>query len=167
MPEKRVMKIIKKKKANFPESLIDEIAAAAERRELSDKELGELIDRIIKAYERAKVEDGEAVGTVAAQSVGEPGTQMTMRTFHYAGVAELNVTLGLPRLIEIVDARKKISTPTMAIYFEEEYMDDEEFVRRIANQIGKSSMNDILKNFNLNYADMNVIVELDLEKIKD
>lgn len=167
MPEERVMKIIKKKKANFPESLIDEIAAASERRELTDKELGELIDRIIKAYERAKVEDGEAVGTVAAQSVGEPGTQMTMRTFHYAGVAELNVTLGLPRLIEIVDARKKISTPTMAIYFEEEYMDNEEFVRTIANQIGKSSMNDILKNFNLNYADMNVVVELDLDKIND
>lgn len=167
MPEKRVMKIIKKKKANFPESLIDEIAAASERRDLTDKELEELIDRILKAYERAKVEDGEAVGTVAAQSVGEPGTQMTMRTFHYAGVAELNVTLGLPRLIEIVDARKKISTPTMAIYFEDEYKNDEEFVRRIANQIGKSSMNDILTNFNLNYADMNIVVELDLEKIND
>lgn len=167
MPEERVMKIIKKKKANFPESLIDEIAAAAERRELTDKELEELTDRIIKAYERAKVEDGEAVGTVAAQSVGEPGTQMTMRTFHYAGVAELNVTLGLPRLIEIVDARKKISTPTMAIYFEEEYRDNEEFIRTIANQIGKSSMTDILKNFNLNYADMNIVVELDLDKIND
>ena len=167
MPEKRVMKIIKKKKANFPESLIDEIAAASERRDLTDKELEELIYRILKAYERAKVEDGEAVGTVAAQSVGEPGTQMTMRTFHYAGVAELNVTLGLPRLIEIVDARKKISTPTMAIYFEDEYKNDEEFVRRIANQIGKSSMNDILTNFNLNYADMNIVVELDLEKIND
>ena len=167
MPEERVMKIIKKKKANFPESLINEIAAAAERRELTDKELEELIDRIMKAYERAKVEDGEAVGTVAAQSVGEPGTQMTMRTFHYAGVAELNVTLGLPRLIEIVDARKKISTPTMAIYFEEEYRDNEEFIRTIANQIGKSSMTDILKNFNLNYADMNIVVELDLDKIND
>ena len=62
-----------------------------------------------------------------------------MRTFHYAGVAELNVTLGLPRLIEIVDARKKISTPTMDIYFEEEYKNDEEFVRKLANKIGKST----------------------------
>jgi DNA-directed RNA polymerase subunit A" len=167
VPEERVMKVIKKKKANFPESLIGEIAAASERHNLKVKELEELVDRIKKAYERAKVEDGEAVGTVAAQSVGEPGTQMTMRTFHYAGVAELNVTLGLPRLIEIVDARKKISTPTMAIYFEDEYKTDEEFVRRIANQIGKSSMNDILKNFNLNYADMNIVVELDLEKINE
>ncbi len=167
MPEERVMKILKKKKANFPESLIEEIASATERHELDNKEIEELIDRIKKAYERATVENGEAVGTVAAQSVGEPGTQMTMRTFHYAGVAELNVTLGLPRLIEIVDARKKISTPTMAIYFEEEYRADEEFVRRTANQIGKSNMNDILSSFNLNYADMNIVVELDIEKIED
>lgn len=167
MPEERVIKVLKKKKANFPESLIEEIASATERHELTTKELEELVDRIKKAYERATVEDGEAVGTVAAQSVGEPGTQMTMRTFHYAGVAELNVTLGLPRLIEIVDARKKISTPTMAIYFEEDYKSDEEFVRRIANQIGKSSMNDILSSFNVNYADMNIVVGLDLEKIED
>jgi DNA-directed RNA polymerase subunit A" len=167
VPEERVMKILKKKKANFPESLIEEIASATERHELDNKEIEELIDRIKKAYERATVENGEAVGTVAAQSVGEPGTQMTMRTFHYAGVAELNVTLGLPRLIEIVDARKKISTPTMAIYFEEEYRVDEEFVRRTANQIGKSNMNDILSSFNLNYADMNIVVELDIEKIED
>jgi DNA-directed RNA polymerase subunit A" len=167
VPEERVIKVLKKKKANFPESLIEEIASATERHELTTKEMEELVDRIKKAYERATVEDGEAVGTVAAQSVGEPGTQMTMRTFHYAGVAELNVTLGLPRLIEIVDARKKISTPTMAIYFEENYRTDEEFVRRIANQIGKSSMNDILSSFNVNYADMNIVVELDLEKIED
>jgi len=162
-----IIKILKKKKADFPESLIREIADASKRHELDKAELEELIDIIIKAYDRATVENGEAVGTIAAQSVGEPGTQMTMRTFHYAGVAELNVTLGLPRLIEIVDARKKISTPTMAIYFEEKYRTDEEFVRYVANQIGKSSMNDILKNFNLNYADMNVVVELDLEKIDE
>jgi DNA-directed RNA polymerase subunit A" len=164
---KDVTKILKKKKANFPESLVEEITVANEKYDLTKAELDELIEIILKAYDRATVEDGEAVGTVAAQSVGEPGTQMTMRTFHYAGVAELNVTLGLPRLIEIVDARKKISTPTMAIYFEEEYMADEEFVRKIANKIGKSTMNDILKSFNLNYADMNVVTELNIDKITD
>ena len=62
------------------------------------------------------MEPGEAVGIVAAQSIGEPGTQMTLRTFHYAGVKEQNVTLGLPRLIEIVDARRIPSTPIMTIY---------------------------------------------------
>ncbi|MDO8870751.1 MAG: DNA-directed RNA polymerase subunit A'' [Methanobacteriaceae archaeon] len=151
----------------FTEQLIYEIAETVEKRDLDDKELDELVKKVKKSYDRAKVEDGEAVGTVAAQSVGEPGTQMTMRTFHYAGVAELNVTLGLPRLIEIVDARKKISTPTMAIYFEEEFRGDEEFVRTIANQIGKSTMNDIVQDFHVNYAEMNVVVELDMPKIED
>ncbi|MBU4536152.1 MAG: DNA-directed RNA polymerase subunit A'' [Euryarchaeota archaeon] len=163
----KVTKVVKKKRAKFPESYIHDIALAAERHDLDDDELDELVRRVKRAYERAKVEKGEAVGTVAAQSVGEPGTQMTMRTFHYAGVAELNVTLGLPRLIEIVDARKKISTPTMAIYFEDEFKNDEEFVRTIANKIGKSNVNDILQDFHVNFAEMNVVAELDETKIKD
>ena len=70
-------------------------------------------------YIRARVDPFEAVGIVTAQSIGEPGTQMTMRTFHYAGVATVNVTQGLPRIIEIVDARKVPSTATMNIYAEE------------------------------------------------
>jgi len=164
---KKVTSVVKKKKADFPESLIHEITDASERHELKAKELELLVDEIKKEYERAGVENGEAVGTVAAQSVGEPGTQMTMRTFHYAGVAELNVTLGLPRLIEIVDARKKISTPTMTIYFEENYGTDEEFVRKIANQIGKIVFNDVLKDFNVNYADMSMTVEIDEEKVNE
>ena len=69
--------------------------------------------------QRASVDPFEAVGIVTAQSIGEPGTQMTMRTFHYAGVATVNVTQGLPRIIEIVDARKTPDTPTMNIYVEE------------------------------------------------
>jgi DNA-directed RNA polymerase subunit A" len=164
---KKVVSVVKKKKADFPKSIIEEIAEASERHNLKVKELEKLVDEIKKAYDRAEVEKGEAVGTVAAQSVGEPGTQMTMRTFHYAGVAELNVTLGLPRLIEIVDARKKISTPTMAIYFEEEYGTNEEFVRRIANRIGKIVLNDIIKDFNVNYATMSMTVEIDEDKISD
>lgn len=167
MDIKKVTSVVKKKKADFPESLIHEITDASERHELKAKELELLVDEIKKEYERAGVENGEAVGTVAAQSVGEPGTQMTMRTFHYAGVAELNVTLGLPRLIEIVDARKKISTPTMTIYFEENYGTDEEFVRKIANQIGKIVFNDVLKDFNVNYADMSMTVEIDEEKVNE
>jgi len=90
-----------------------------------------------------------------------------MRTFHYAGVTELNVTLGLPRLIEIVDARKDIATPTMDIYFDEERRNDEEFVRTLANQIGKSTVNDILKEFNLNYGTMEVTATLDAKKIDE
>ena len=161
---------------DFPESYIEDLAKAYVQQDLTDDELAKLIKKLKQAYDRAHVEAGEAVGTVAAQSVGEPGTQMTMRTFHYAGVTELNVTLGLPRLIEIVDARKEIATPTMDIYFDEERRNDEEFVRTLANQIGKSTINDILfekkepgdpEGFNLNYATMEVEAILDSKKIEE
>ena len=152
---------------DFPESYIEDLSKAYVKNDLTDDELAELIRKLKMAYDRAHVEAGEAVGTVAAQSVGEPGTQMTMRTFHYAGVTELNVTLGLPRLIEIVDARKEIATPTMDIYFDEDRRDDEEFVRTLANQIGKSTINDILSDFNLNYGTMEVEAVLDSKKIEE
>ena len=152
---------------DFPDSYIEDLAKAYIQNDLSDDELRKLVIKLKNAYDRAHVEAGEAVGTVAAQSVGEPGTQMTMRTFHYAGVTELNVTLGLPRLIEIVDARKDIATPTMDIYFDEERRNDEEFVRTLANQIGKSTINDILSDFNLNYGTMEVEAVLDSKKIEE
>ncbi|VVB66186.1 DNA-directed RNA polymerase subunit A'' [Candidatus Gugararchaeum adminiculabundum] len=80
------------------------------------------------------VQTGEAVGIIAAQSIGEPGTQMTMRTFHYAGVAE-QVPTGLPRLIEIVDARKTAKKPLMDIYLKHEYANNEEKARAFAESI--------------------------------
>ena len=145
----------------FPIKLVEEITDAANRNNISDDELETLVLKVKEAYEREEVEPGESVGTIAAQSVGEPGTQMTMRTFHYAGVVELNVTLGLPRLIEVVDARKKISTPTMDIYFTDEYKNDEEFIRKMGNKIGKITLNDVIKNFNVNYMDNIITAEID------
>ena len=59
---------------------------------------------------------GEMVGTVAAQSIGEPTTQMTLNTFHYAGVSAKNVTLGVPRLTEIMNIAKNIKTPSLEVW---------------------------------------------------
>ena len=139
----------------FPIKLVEEISEASERNNLTDDELKTLVLKVKEAYEREEVEPGESVGTIAAQSVGEPGTQMTMRTFHYAGVVELNVTLGLPRLIEVVDA------PTMDIFFADDYKNDEEFIRKMGNKIGKITLNDVIKNFNVNYMDNIITAEID------
>ncbi|OMH85058.1 DNA-directed RNA polymerase III subunit RPC1 [Zancudomyces culisetae] len=65
----------------------------------------------LKKYQSSKIEPGTAVGALGAQSIGEPGTQMTLKTFHFAGVASMNVTLGVPRIKEIINAAKVISTP--------------------------------------------------------
>ncbi|MBZ3936021.1 DNA-directed RNA polymerase subunit A' [Methanimicrococcus blatticola] len=100
----------------LPKNILKTMQADAVSVGVTEKEMQEIIDRVMVGYKLSQIEACDAAGVVAAQSIGEPGTQMTMRTFHYAGVAEINVTLGLPRLIEIVDARKIPSTPTMTIY---------------------------------------------------
>lgn len=69
------------------------------------------LETCISRYQLKKVEGGAAVGAIGAQSIGEPGTQMTLKTFHFAGVASMNVTLGVPRIKEIINAAKNISTP--------------------------------------------------------
>ncbi len=111
--------------------------------QLSDDEINEILETTRRVYERSKVEPCEAVGTIAAQSIGEPGTQMTMRTFHYAGVADINVTLGLPRLIEIVDARKVPDTPMMTIYLDVESATDRDKALQLAWEIEATRVSDI------------------------
>ena len=96
-------------------------------------------------YNKAQVEPGQAVGIVTAQSIGEPGTQMTLRTFHFAGIKERNVTLGLPRLIELVDARKKPVTPTMDIYLDEESKKSREKAIDIARNILQTKISDLIE----------------------
>ena len=82
---------------------------------VSDEQIEKLVDVAKRMYDEHRMDSNESVGIMAAHSIGEPGTQMNMRTFHYAGVANINVTQGLPRLIEIVDARRVPSTPSMVI----------------------------------------------------
>ena len=78
---------------------------------ISQKQLDEFFSICEKKYQKAIIEPGTAVGAIGAQSIGEPGTQMTLKTFHFAGVASMNVTLGVPRIKEIINASKKIATP--------------------------------------------------------
>ena len=99
-------------------TLVEGINSRGDKK-LSDKKLENIVKSAHSHLLKARVDPHEAVGITTAQSLGEPGTQMTMRTFHYAGVATVNVTQGLPRIIEIVDARKVPNTPTMNIYLEE------------------------------------------------
>ena len=102
----------------FSGKIIHDMTLAIHKRginKLTKKEAAKVISDAFNALDKASIDPFEAAGIITAQSIGEPGTQMTMRTFHYAGVATVNVTQGLPRIIEIVDARKVPSTPTMII----------------------------------------------------
>ena len=143
----------------LPNILIDAILEEVAGVDVTEDQLEEIVQQVQADYERAMVEPCESVGVVAAQSIGEPGTQMTMRTFHYAGVAEINVTLGLPRLIEIVDARKIPSTPTMTIRLYGEYARDRDLAREVAWNIESTNILH-LGSIATDLAEMNVVIEL-------
>ncbi len=116
---------------------------------LTKAEAKKVVESTMSLLALSRADPYEAVGITTAQSIGEPGTQMTMRTFHYAGVATVNVTQGLPRVIEIVDARKVPKTPTMLIYLEETNLKgkplntDEKAVRKIAAALEMTTTLDI------------------------
>ena len=90
---------------------------------------------------RARIEPGTAVGAVCAQSIGEPGTQMTLKTFHFAGVASMNITLGVPRIKEIINASKAISTPIITA--ELDVNDDQEYARIVKGRIEKTLLGEV------------------------
>jgi DNA-directed RNA polymerase subunit A" len=144
---------------DLPSSIKEALASELKDANASEQQIDEILAQVAADYEHSRVEPCEAVGVVAAQSIGEPGTQMTMRTFHYAGVAEINVTLGLPRLIEIVDARKIPSTPTMTIRLNSEYAGDRDRAREVAWAIESTSILH-LGSIATDLAEMNVIIEL-------
>ncbi len=116
---------------------------------LTPSDVKRIVDLVAEEYFNNLVEPAEPVGTVAAQSIGEPSTQMTLRTFHFAGVRELNVTLGLPRLIEIVDARKTPSTPIMTIYLDEDHRHDREKARDVARKIEYTKVENVTRRYEI------------------
>jgi DNA-directed RNA polymerase subunit A" len=163
--EKRFEKM--REERRLPPRVMNELETKVSTLDITKKEFDEICDNVIDSYERSLVEPGEAVGTVAAQSIGEPGTQMTLRTFHYAGVAELSVTQGLPRLIEIVDARNNPSTPTMKIYLDNEIAGDRNDARRIARDIEMVLVESVASNVSIDLLRQAIDIRLDPELMED
>jgi len=125
---------------------------------------GDGID-VSKLHLKEKIAPGEAIGLVSAQSFGEASTQMVLRTFHMAGVAEMQVTSGLPRLIEIFDARKKPSSPKMEIYLNKEY-NDEKNARIFAEKIKEITIKEISSEINLDFGDKKIEIKIDKDGLK-
>ncbi len=149
----------------LPQKIVSELVEKILEKGLSDEEIERVVDLACAEYRGNLIEPGEPVGTVTAQSIGEPGTQMTLRTFHYAGVREFNVTLGLPRLIELVDARKIPSTPITYIYLDEEHRHDPEKAKEVARRIEFTRVENIVSSVYITAG--SIILELDPEIMSD
>jgi DNA-directed RNA polymerase subunit A" len=134
---------MKEEKVEFPTLVVDNLINLVYHRKVTKAQIKKLIKLIIDSVDLYHIDPHESAGILAAQSIGEPGTQMTMRTFHYAGVAEINVTLGLPRLIEIVDARRAPSTPMMEIHLDESVRKNIDELHRIISEIEVTHLIDV------------------------
>ncbi|MBN1503255.1 DNA-directed RNA polymerase subunit A'' [Candidatus Woesearchaeota archaeon] len=144
------LQIIEDVKSNLP----DKVTA---------KQLKEIMEEVAEEYSTSLIEPGESVGIVSAESIGEPGTQMTLNTFHFAGVAEMNVTVGLPRIIEILDGRKNIKTPMMEIYLKEPYSKGKD-IKKISQSIKQTTLKDLTLEVVVDISEFKVEFTIDLKK---
>ncbi|XVE59161.1 hypothetical protein DITRI_Ditri05aG0023300 [Diplodiscus trichospermus] len=134
---------------------------------ITDRQLEVFIRTCISRYRSKVIEAGTAIGAIGAQSIGEPGTQMTLKTFHFAGVASMNITQGVPRIKEIINAAKRISTPIISAEFESAH--NKSMARAIKGQIEKTVLGQVAKSIKIVMTSRlaSVVITLDMERIKD
>ncbi|KAK3012631.1 hypothetical protein RJ639_008587 [Escallonia herrerae] len=133
---------------------------------VTSRQLEVFLKTCISRYQLKKIESGTAIGAIGAHSIGEPGTQMTLKTFHFAGVGSMNVTLGVPRIKEIIDAAKKISTPLIKaklICF-----DNLNVARIVKGRIEKTILSQVAKSVKIvmTSRSASIVITLDMEVIQ-
>ena len=127
-----------------------------------------IINSIKMKYDLSKCQPSEMVGTIAAQSIGEPATQMTLNTFHFAGVSsKSNVIRGVPRLKELLHVSKSIKAPSLTIYLRDDIKYDKTASKNLLNNIELTSLADLVKSVRIYYDpdDDNTNIEEDKEII--
>ncbi len=159
-----VTKIFKQYTDKLPPKIIEDVKLGLPEK-VTKAQVKKIMELVYEEYMTSLVEPGECVGLIGAESIGEPGTQMTLNTFHFAGVAEFNVTVGLPRIIEILDGRKKMSTPMMEIYLVEPYSKGKD-IKKIAESIKQAEFRDFIDEINLEITEGKLEIKIDTKKLK-
>ena len=153
----------------LPNNLLKEVERVAVELKLSEEKKRKLIEEVERVYLNSRFEAGEAIGILTAQSISEPATQLTMRTYHLAGAAGIKVTFGLPRLVEIFDAKRNIETPMMTIYLKKEYNTKED-AEKLAYKIVERRVSDLSKYIFVDVGEKTINIEVDdkrrMEKVE-
>lgn len=154
-------------KYKLPQTIKENFKKEIAKRKLTKEQMKKVLDKLQQEYKAAKIHPGEAIGIITAESFGEPGTQMTLNVFHFAGVAEVAVSSGLPRLIEIFDARKEIKTPMMEIFVKKEYCKDPNKVKKIATSLKEIKLRELAEDFIINVAKLQIEVNLNAKRLRE
>ena len=163
--KKEYEEILQNQAVILPPSILEEIREIIPDNISKDKfEL--VLKEVLAAYNFAKVNPGECVGLVSAESIGEPGTQMTLNTFHFAGVAEMNVTTGLPRIIEILDSQKEIKTPMMEIFLKSPHNKIDN-IKKFAAAIKETLLGELVLEYVLSIFDQNLKITLNKSMLEE
>ncbi|HDD46057.1 MAG TPA: DNA-directed RNA polymerase subunit A'' [Candidatus Aenigmarchaeota archaeon] len=149
----------------LPLKIVKEVEEYIKNNKIDKKRAEKIWERVREAYSNAVYDPEEPIGVVTAQSLSEPATQMTMRTYHFAGTAGIQVTLGLPRLIEIFDAKKEPETPSMTIYLKKDYQTKEKAMR-IAEDIKEIKLKDLVISTTIDLINMTITCKLDMNKLR-
>ena len=155
--------IYEKYEGRLPQKILDRVKDHLPD-DAGEEKTQEALETVHEEYKKSLAEPGECVGVVGAESIGEPGTQMTLNTFHLAGVAEMQVTTGLPRLIEVLDGRKTLKSEFMSIALEEPYSEGEE-LERISESLKEHKLENLLDNVEIDIADLQITFEVDTDKL--
>ncbi len=148
-----------KSEIKLPEKVMQQVEGISKEMKFSQEKKAKLLEEVLIAYQKGKFEPGESIGIIAAQSISEPSTQMTMRTYHFAGTAGIRVTYGLPRLIEIFDAKKEPETPMMTIYLKNEFNNATEAAKLAENLVERKILH-ITKRISLNLNENSIEIEV-------
>jgi DNA-directed RNA polymerase subunit A" len=150
----------------LPSNLREEVEKKIKEYKMDKKEQEEFIKRVLEEYNKKKVDVYEPIGLVTAHSLSEPATQMVIDTFHYAGVAELNVMNALPRVIEILDARTKPKVPSMEIYLKDKNLSLEE-IKKLSLEIKEITLKEVVKEVHIDIVDNKIVMKLDKKALKE
>jgi DNA-directed RNA polymerase III subunit RPC1 len=149
---------------------------------LTRRQLADFVELCSGRHRDKVVDPGSTVGAFGAQSIGEPGTQMTLKTFHFAGVASMNITLGVPRIKEIINAARNIATPVMRVALEggskgaaavaggraglgmtTQQAEDEVRARLVKGRLEKTTLGQVAKKIRIVFSGYKAGIEIELD----
>lgn len=162
MSANKLIEEFRKENPEFPEYILNEVENLLPEK-ISDLDVKKILENVNIEYENSKITPNEAIGVITAQSIGAETTQMTLNTFHFAGVASQSVE-GLPRIIEILDAKKNLEGPMMRLYPKEGL--SEAKIKLLADKIKESKLLDFATGSDIDLEEKVIKIDLNAKALK-
>ena len=164
MKKEDLFKKFEKENPDFPKYILEDSKNYIPN-SASVSDVEKILENLKKEYEELQIECYESIGVITAQSIGEPATQMTLNTFHFAGVSSHSVE-GLPRLIEILEMRSNITSPIMKLHLRNKRATEEDY-KILAEKIRETTLEHFSKEIDIDLENKFIELVLNLKKLKE